>query len=109
VLQAELLQSRSEVKSLLDKISELTREKAETVSHVVHMQLMQIADEKALQAETKCRQLESEVCAEEVLTNDLVTSCVLLVNLKVFIVYISVTTIAGAQPKETATSWWSKH
>jgi len=62
VLQAELLQSRSEVRSLLDKISELTREKAETVSHVVHVQLMQIADEKALQAETKCRQLESEVC-----------------------------------------------
>ena len=61
VLQAELLQSRTEVKSLLDKISELTREKAENVSHVVHTQLLQIADEKALQAETKCRQLENEV------------------------------------------------
>ena len=49
------------MKSLLDKISELTREKAENVSHVVHTQLLQIADEKALQAETKCRQLENEV------------------------------------------------
>ena len=61
VLQAELLQSRAEVKSLLDKISELTREKAENVSHVVHTQLLQIADDKALQAESKCRQLENEV------------------------------------------------
>ena len=61
MLQAELLQSRSEVKSLLDKISELIREKAENVSHVVHTQLLQIADEKALQAETKCRKLENEV------------------------------------------------
>lgn len=65
VLQAELLQSRSEVKSLLDKISELTREKAENVSHIVHTQLLQIADEKALQAETKCRRLENEVNSHE--------------------------------------------
>ena len=56
-----MLQSRSEVKSLLDKISELTREKAENVSHTIHTQLLQIADDKALQAETKCRQLENEV------------------------------------------------
>ena len=49
------------MKSLLDKISELTREKAESVSHTVHTQLLQIADEKSLQAETKCRQLENEV------------------------------------------------
>jgi len=62
VLQTELLQSHNEVKSLLDKISELTREKAEKVSHTVHTQLLQIADEKALQAESKCRELESEVC-----------------------------------------------
>ena len=62
VLQVDLLQSQSEVKQLLDRVAGAAQERAEMVSSKVHVQLLQIADDRALAAEQKARELEKEVC-----------------------------------------------
>ena len=85
VAQVELLQSQGEVVRLLDRVGETTRDRSEMVrktcgnrntsllalsppcpscqvSHKVHSQLLQIADERALASEQKARELEREVC-----------------------------------------------
>jgi hypothetical protein len=61
VAQVELLQSQGEVKRLLDRVGEATRDRSEMVSSKVHNQLLQIADERAHTAEQKALQLEREV------------------------------------------------
>ena len=61
MLQAEILQSQNEVRRLLDRVTEASREKSEMVSNKVHTQLMQIADEKAAAAEQRAHELEKEV------------------------------------------------
>lgn len=62
VLQAELLQSQGEVRMLLDRVSESSRDRAEMVSSRVHTQLMAIADEKAMASERRGQIMEREVC-----------------------------------------------
>lgn len=62
VLQTELLQSQNEVRRLLDRVTEASRDKSEMVSSKVHIQLLQIADEKAAAAEQRTHELEKEVC-----------------------------------------------
>lgn len=64
MLQAELLQSQAEVKRLLDRMNELSRDRQEMVSSAVHTQLLQISDDRALVAERKVKQLELEVNIE---------------------------------------------
>ena len=61
VLQAELLQSQGEVRMLLDRVSESSRDRAEMVSSKVHTQLMAIADEKVVASERRGQMLEREV------------------------------------------------
>lgn len=62
VLQAELLQSQGEVRMLLDRVSESSRDRAEMVSSRVHTQLMAIADEKVVASERRGQIMEREVC-----------------------------------------------
>ena len=62
MLQTELLQSQNEVRRLLDRVTEASRDKSEMVSSKVHIQLLQIADEKAAAAEQRTYELEKEVC-----------------------------------------------
>ena len=47
---------------LLDRVTESSRDKAEMVSSKVHIQLMAIADEKAVANERRAQLLEREVC-----------------------------------------------
>ena len=61
VVQSELLQAQSEVRRLLDRVAEASRDRSEMVSSRVHTQLMQIADERAQTAERKSLELEREV------------------------------------------------
>ena len=61
VLQAELLQAQGEVRMLLDRVSESSRDKAEMVSSKVHTQLMAIADEKVMAGERRAQIMEREV------------------------------------------------
>lgn len=61
VLQTELLQSQSEVRMLLDRVSESSRDRAEMVSSKVHNQLMSIADEKVAVTERRVQVMEREV------------------------------------------------
>ena len=61
VLQAELLQSQAEVKRLLNRLNEFSRERREMVSGHVHTQLLQISDERAETAERKVKELEQQV------------------------------------------------
>ena len=61
VLQTELLQSQSEVRMLLDRVSESSRNRAEMVSSKIHNQLMSIADEKAAASERCAQMMEREV------------------------------------------------
>ena len=61
VLQTELLQSQGEVRRLLDRVGVASRERAEMVSSTVHTQLLQIADDRTTEAESRARQLEREV------------------------------------------------
>ncbi len=61
VLQTELLQSQSEVRMLLDRVSESSRDRAEMVSSKVHNQLMSIADEKVAVTERRAQVMEREV------------------------------------------------
>ena len=56
-----MLQYQNEVRQLLDRVGEATRERAEMVSNRVHTQLLQIADEKAMAAEKRAQELEREV------------------------------------------------
>ncbi len=60
----ELLQSQNEVRRLLDRVSEASRDRAEMVSSKVHTHLLQIADERAMAAETRAQELENEVRRE---------------------------------------------
>lgn len=60
-MQTELLQAQNEVRCLLDRVGEATRERSEMVSNRVHNQLLQIADEKAAAAERRAKELEREV------------------------------------------------
>ena len=62
VLQVDLLQSQNEVKQLLERVVGAARERSEMVSSKVHVQLLQIADDRALAAEQKAQELEKEVC-----------------------------------------------
>ena len=62
MLQAELLQSQGEVRMLLDRVSESSRDRAEMVSSKVHTQLMAIADEKVVASERRAQMMEREVC-----------------------------------------------
>ena len=66
-----MLQSQNEVRRLLNRITEASREKSEMVSNKVHTQLMQIADEKAAAAEQRANELEKEVQVD-ILSNDVV-------------------------------------
>jgi hypothetical protein len=61
VLQVELLQSQVEVKRLLDRLNDLSRDKQEMVSGKVHAQLLQLSDERAESAERRIKELELEV------------------------------------------------
>lgn len=61
VLQAELLQTQAEVKNLLNRLNQLSKDRQEMVSGSVHNKLIQIADERAQQAELKVKELEQEV------------------------------------------------
>ena len=61
MVQSELLQAQTEVRVLLDRVSEAAREKTESVSSKVHTQLLQLADEKAMDAERRAQDLEREV------------------------------------------------
>ena len=61
VLQSELLQTQSEVRRLLERVAEASRDRSEMVSSRVHTQLIQIADERVLAAEKKSLELEREV------------------------------------------------
>jgi hypothetical protein len=61
VAQTELLHSQGEVKRLLDRVGEATRNRSEMVSSKVHNQLLQIADERAQSAEQKALQLERQL------------------------------------------------
>ena len=61
VLQSELLQTQSEVRRLLDRVAEASRDRSEMVSSRVHTQLIQIADERVQAAEKKSLELEREV------------------------------------------------
>ncbi|XP_065837392.1 uro-adherence factor A-like isoform X2 [Oscarella lobularis] len=61
LLQVELLQSQSEVKRLLDQMTETNRHRSEMVSSKVHGQLMAIADEKARESERKVVELLKEI------------------------------------------------
>ncbi len=67
----ELLQSQGEVRRLLDRVTEAERDKAEMVSSKVHTQLLQIADDRAMAAETRAQKLENEV-SEQINTINLV-------------------------------------
>jgi hypothetical protein len=62
MLQSELLQSQGEVRRLLDRLAEMTHERAEMVSSKVHSELMKIADDKTHEAEAKAVVLQAEVC-----------------------------------------------
>lgn len=62
VLQAELLQSQGEVRMLLDRVADSSRNRAEMVSSKVHTQLLAIADEKVLTGERRAQMMEREVC-----------------------------------------------
>ena len=61
MLQAELLQSQAEVKRLLDRLNELSRDRQEMVSSKVHTELLKLSDQRADAAEMKVKQLELEV------------------------------------------------
>ena len=61
VVQSELLQAQSEVRRLLDRVAEASRDRSEMVSSRVHTQLIQIADERAQAAERRNLELEREV------------------------------------------------
>ena len=61
VVQSELLQAQSEVRRLLDRVSEASRDRSEMVSNRVHTQLIQIADERAEVAERRSMELEKQV------------------------------------------------
>ena len=61
VLQAERLQSQAEVRMLLEKISESSRDRAEMVSNKVHNQLMAIVEEKVVAGERQAQIMEREV------------------------------------------------
>ena len=61
VVQSELLQAQAEVRRLLDRVAEASRDRSEMVSSRVHTQLIQIADERAQAAERRSLQLEREV------------------------------------------------
>ena len=67
VLQVELLQSQSEVKRLLDQMTETNRHRSEMVSSKVHGQLMAIADEKARESERKVVELLKEVDQQNII------------------------------------------
>ncbi|KAI8506928.1 hypothetical protein Bbelb_153670 [Branchiostoma belcheri] len=60
-VQEELLQARNEINRLLEKLSEVNREKSEMVSSTVHLELLRIADERAAQAEKKTMELEKQL------------------------------------------------
>ena len=60
-MQAELLQSQGEVRMLLERVSESSRDRAEMVSSKVHAQLMAIADERVLASERRVQMMEKEV------------------------------------------------
>ncbi|XP_078663926.1 uncharacterized protein LOC144907030 [Branchiostoma floridae x Branchiostoma belcheri] len=60
-VQEELLQARNEINRLLEKLSEVNREKSEMVSSTVHLELLRIADERAAQAEKKAMELEKQL------------------------------------------------
>ncbi|XP_035663239.1 protein WEAK CHLOROPLAST MOVEMENT UNDER BLUE LIGHT-like 3 isoform X2 [Branchiostoma floridae] len=60
-VQEELLQARNEINRLLEKLSEVNREKSEMVSSTVHLELLRIADERAAQAEKKALELEKQL------------------------------------------------
>jgi hypothetical protein len=61
MLQSELLQSQGEVRRLLDRLAEMTHERAEMVSSKVHSELMKIADDKTHEAEAKAVVLQAEI------------------------------------------------
>ena len=61
VVQSELLQAQSEVRRLLDRVAEASRDRSEMVSNRVHTQLIQIADERAEVAERRNLELERQV------------------------------------------------
>ena len=61
VLQTELLQSQSEVRMLLDRVSESSRDRAEMVSSKVHTQLLNMADDKLATSERRSQMMEREV------------------------------------------------
>jgi hypothetical protein len=61
ILQVELLQSQVEVKRLLDRLNDLSRDKQEMVSGKVHAQLLQLSDERAESAERRIKELELEI------------------------------------------------
>ena len=67
MLQVELLQSQSEVKRLLDQMTETNRHRSEMVSSKVHGQLMAIADEKARESERKVVELLKEVDQQNII------------------------------------------
>ncbi len=56
------MQSQGEVRMLLDRVRESSRDRAEMVSSKVHTQLMAIADEKVVASERRGQILEREVC-----------------------------------------------
>eukprot|EP00058_Branchiostoma_floridae_P024029 XP_002609519.1 hypothetical protein BRAFLDRAFT_127658 [Branchiostoma floridae] len=60
-VQEELLLARNEINRLLEKLSEVNREKSEMVSSTVHLELLRIADERAAQAEKKAMELEKQL------------------------------------------------
>ncbi|CAH1250002.1 METTL22 [Branchiostoma lanceolatum] len=60
-VQEELLQARNEINRLLEKLSEMNREKSEMVSSTVHLELLRIADERAAEAEKKAMELEKQL------------------------------------------------
>ncbi|XP_078583278.1 uncharacterized protein LOC144865988 [Branchiostoma floridae x Branchiostoma japonicum] len=60
-VQEELLQARNEINRLLEKLSEVNREKSEMVSSTVHLELLRIADERAAHAEKKAMELEKQL------------------------------------------------
>lgn len=61
VVQAELLQTQTEVRMLLERVGEVARERTESVSSKVHTQLLQLADERAMVAEQHAQDMEREV------------------------------------------------
>ena len=69
VLQSELLQSQGEVRLLLDRVGEASRDRSEMISSKVHTQLLQVADDRAMSAERQTQALEREVRDNDLRTN----------------------------------------